>query len=63
MAIPKRLSKCHSGQGHLILNFEDRYETVRVPERKLVTWGVDITKLDSWLEEQETGQARLPEVD
>lgn len=44
-------------------DFQDRYETVRVPERKMVTWGVDITKLDSWLEEQETGQARLPEVD
>lgn len=44
-------------------DFEDRYETVRVPERKLVTWGVDIAKLDGWLEEQETGQARLPEID
>ncbi len=29
----------------------------------MVTWGVDIPKLDSWLEEQETGQARLPEID
>lgn len=40
-------------------DFEDRYETVKVPERKMVTWGIDITKLDEWLEEQETGQWKL----
>jgi hypothetical protein len=35
------------------------YETVRVPERKLVCGGVDIAKLNRWIEEQ----ARRPEVD
>lgn len=31
----------------------DDYEMVQVPERRLVTWGVDIAKLADWLEEQE----------
>lgn len=41
---------------------EDEYETVQMTERKMVTFGVDIAKLVNWLEEDLTGQKRLPGV-
>ncbi|AKU11279.1 transposase, IS204/IS1001/IS1096/IS1165 family protein [Azoarcus sp. CIB] len=37
-------------------DMDDGYETVKVPERRQVTWGVDIAKLADWLEEDLTGQ-------
>lgn len=40
----------------------EEYETVKVPQRKIVTWGVDIAGLADWLEEDATGQKRLPGV-
>ena len=36
--------------------------TIQVPERKEVTFGVDIARLADWLEEEATGQRRLPGV-
>jgi hypothetical protein len=44
----------------LMTNGDDDYETVQVPERKLATFGVDIARLDEWIEEDLTGQKRLP---
>jgi len=41
---------------------EDDYETEQVQDRRMVTWGVDISKLDEWMEELETKQRRLPGV-
>lgn len=41
---------------------DDDYETIQVPERKEVTFGVDIARLADWLEEEATGQRRLPGV-
>ena len=38
------------------------YESVQVPEHKKVTYGVDIAKLADWLEEDATGQRRLPNI-
>lgn len=35
-------------------------EMVQVPERKLATFGVDIARLEEWIEEDLTGQKRLP---
>lgn len=32
---------------------DDEYETIKVPERKTVTFGVDLTKLEEWLSGQE----------
>lgn len=46
----------------LMTNGDDGYETVQVPERKLATFGVDIAKLEEWIEEDSTGQKRLPGV-
>ena len=46
----------------LMTNGDDGYETVQVPERKLATFGVDIAKLEEWIEEDLTGQKRLPGV-
>lgn len=43
-------------------HLDDGYETVKVSERRQVTWGVDITKLADWLKEDLTGQLRLPNV-
>ena len=37
----------------------DQYEEVKVPERRQVTWGVDLSRLADWLEEERTGQRRL----
>lgn len=47
---------------HLMTGFDDGYETIQVPEQKQVTFGVDIAKLADWLEEDMTGQKRLPGV-
>lgn len=41
---------------------DDGYETVRVQDRKLATFGVDIAKLEEWIEEDLTEQRRLPGV-
>jgi transposase len=41
---------------------DDGYEEVQVPERRLVTWGVDIAKLADWLEEQEKQAKRSSEL-
>lgn len=41
---------------------EHDYETVKVPQRRNVTWGVDIAGLVGWLDEDATGQKRLPGV-
>jgi len=46
----------------LMTNGDDGYETVQVPERKLATFGVDIARLEEWIEEDLTGQRRLPGV-
>ena len=35
------------------------YETIKVPTREVVTWGVDIAQLADWMDEQRTGQRRL----
>jgi hypothetical protein len=35
-------------------------ETVQVPERKQATFGVGIARLGEWIEEDLTGQERLP---
>ena len=32
---------------------DEEYETVQVPERKMVTFGVDMVKLEEWLASQE----------
>lgn len=40
----------------------DDYETIPVPEPRLVTYGVDIARLADWLDEDSTGQKRLPGV-
>lgn len=32
---------------------------VKVPERRQVTWGVYLSRLADWLEEEQTGQRRL----
>lgn len=40
----------------------DDYETVKIPERRPVVYGIDIGKLADWLEEDLTGQQRLPGV-
>lgn len=45
-----------------LMGTDDGYETVQVPERKLATFGVDIAKLEEWIEEDLTGQRRLPGV-
>lgn len=37
----------------------DQYEEVKVSERRQVTWGVDLSRLADWLEEERTGQRRL----
>ena len=47
---------------HLMTGLDDGYETIRVPEQKQVTFGIDIAKLADWLEEDATGQKRLPGV-
>lgn len=39
-----------------------QYEVVKVQERQPVVWGVDIAQLAGWLEEDITGQKRLPGV-
>lgn len=43
-------------------NGDDNYETVQVSERKLATFGVDIAKLEEWIEEDLTRHRRLPGV-
>jgi hypothetical protein len=43
-----------------LMGSDDGYETVQVPERKLATFGVDIARLEEWIEEDLTGQKRLP---
>lgn len=51
-----RRKKASDPSMHRFMSFmteDDEYETVKVPERRLVTWGVDIAKLADWLEEQE----------
>jgi transposase len=40
----------------------DDYETIPVPEPIQVTYGVDIARLADWLDEDSTGQKRLPGV-
>jgi len=42
--------------------FDDGYETVQVKGSRQVTWGIDLNKLAEWLEEDTTGQKRLPGV-
>lgn len=37
----------------------EQYEEVSVPERRQVTWGVDLSRRADWLEEERTGQRRL----
>lgn len=46
----------------LVGSGDDGSETIQVPERNLVTFGVDIAKLEEWIEEDLTGQRRLPGV-
>ncbi len=41
---------------------DDGYETVQVPKQELVTFGVDIAKLADWLDEDTTGQKKLPGI-
>lgn len=51
-----RRKKASDPSIHRFMSFmteDDEYETVKVLERRLVTWGVDIAKLADWLEEQE----------
>lgn len=45
-----------------LMGTDDGYESVQVPERKLATFGVDIARLEEWIEEDLTGQKRLPRV-
>ena len=40
-------------------NSDDNYESVQVPERKIVIFGVDIAKLEEWIEEDLTGGVRI----
>lgn len=47
---------------YLMSSFDGGYETVQVQEQKQVTFGIDIAKLADWLEEDATGQKRLPGV-
>jgi len=44
------------------INADDEHETIRVPHREIVTFGVDIARLADWLDEDLTGQKRLPGV-
>lgn len=46
----------------MVADLDDEYETVKVPERKEVTWGVEIARLADGLERYLTGQKRLPAV-
>jgi len=41
-------------------DLDDEYETTQVQERRIVTFGVDIAKLADWLDEEMTGQEKLP---
>lgn len=43
-----------------LMGSDDGYETVQVLKCKLATFGVDIAKLEEWVEEDLTGQRRLP---
>lgn len=47
----------------LSCGFDDGYETVQEPFREEVTFGVDLARLADWLEEEFTGQKRLPGLD
>lgn len=47
---------------YLATDVADDYETIRVPHRQIVTFGVDIAKLADWLDEDLTGQRRLPGI-
>jgi hypothetical protein len=40
--------------------YDDSYETVRMPERRQVTWGADVAKLADWPAEEQTAPRRLP---
>jgi len=66
LSIRKKLkSKVPSGSIGYFTSYsgdEDDYETVQVQDRRMVTWGVDISKLEEWMEELETKQIRPPGV-
>ncbi len=47
----------------MIGTFEDGYETVQGPFREEVTFGVDLTRLAGWHEEEFTGQKKLSGLD
>ena len=47
----------------LMGSFDDGYETIQEPFREEVTFGVDLTRLADWLEEEFTGQKKLPGLD
>ncbi len=36
-----------------MIDFNDVYETIQVPERRTVTWGIDLDGLAIWLKENE----------
>ncbi len=42
-----------------IMLHTEQYEEVKVSERRQVIWGVDLSRLADWLEEDRTGQRRL----
>jgi hypothetical protein len=44
-------------------NFGDGYETIQEEFREEVIFGVDLARLTDWLEEEFTGQKKLPGLD
>lgn len=53
----------HASNKEYLRGFEDEYETVKVPVREAVTYGVDLAKLAEWLEEEFSGRDVTPGVD
>jgi hypothetical protein len=55
----RRLQRALSLMG----NFGDGYETIQEEFREEVIFGVDLARLTDWLEEEFTGQKKLPGLD
>jgi hypothetical protein len=45
----KQQSDNHSIGFFLATNLNDDYETIQIPERRMVTWGIDLQNLKEWL--------------
>lgn len=49
----KQQSDNHTISFSLATSFNDDYETIQIPERRMVTWGIDLENLGKWLDGQE----------